>query len=109
MLGFIVAIFVGIICVVLGISNAKGNISSLHSYHRNRVTEENRIPFGKMVGMGTIIIGISVIIMGILSIVSTVTGAEIFTLIGTGVMIVGLVSGMIISFRAMIKYNGGIF
>jgi hypothetical protein len=54
---FVVTALVGIVCIVLGISNMKGNISSLHSYHRSRVSEEDRIPFGKKVGLGTIIIG----------------------------------------------------
>ena len=42
---FIVSALVGIVCIVLGVSNMKGNISSLHSYHRNRVSEEDRILF----------------------------------------------------------------
>ena len=58
---FIVSALVGIVCIVLGVSNMKGNISSLHSYHRNRVSEEDRIPFGKKVGLGTIIIGVGII------------------------------------------------
>ena len=48
---FIVSALVGVVCIVLGISNMKGNISSLHSYHRSRVSEEDRIPFGRMVGL----------------------------------------------------------
>ena len=47
---FIVTALVGVVCIVLGISNMKGNISSLHSYHRNRVSEEDRIPFCKNSG-----------------------------------------------------------
>ncbi|MBQ8331912.1 MAG: hypothetical protein IJX94_05390 [Clostridia bacterium] len=35
---------------VLGIINMTGNISSLHWYHRQRVTKEDRKPFGKLVG-----------------------------------------------------------
>ena len=47
---FIVSALVGIVCIVLGVSNMKGNISSLHSYHRNRVSEEDRILFVRMDG-----------------------------------------------------------
>ena len=47
MAGNIVTFLVGVICIVLGISNMKGNISSLHSYHRNRVSEEDRDPLRK--------------------------------------------------------------
>ena len=109
MAGNIVAFLVGIVCIVLGISNTCGNISSLHSYHRHRVSEEDRIPFGKQVGLGTMIIGIGIIIFSVLSAVTLYTENNIFILIGTAVLIVGIVAGLIISFKAMIKYNKGIF
>ena len=105
----IMTFLVGILCIVIGISNRKGNISSLHSYHRNRVSEEDRIPFGKQVGLGMILIGISIIPFSILLALTLYTGNDLFTLIGTAVLIVGLVVGLIISFKAMIKYNKGIF
>ena len=106
---FIVSALVGVVCIALGISNMKGNISSLHAYHRNRVSEEDRIPFGKKVGLGTIIIGVAVIVFSGLSAVTLLTDNEIFTLIGTGILIAGIVVGFIISFKAMIKYNKGLF
>ena len=109
MAGNIVTFLVGVICIVLGISNMKGNISSLHSYHRNRVSEEDRIPFGKQVGLGTIIIGIGVIVFSVLSGVTLYTEKDIFILIGTILLIGAIISGLVISFRAMIKYNKGIF
>ena len=109
MVEYIVTFLVGVIFIVLGISNMKGNISSLHSYHRNRVSEEDRIPFGKQVGLGTIIIGISIIIFSVMSAVTLYTENNIFTLVGTAVLIVGIIVGLIISFKAMIKYNKGIF
>lgn len=109
MAGFVVTFIVGIVCIAIGISNRKGNISSIHSYHRSRVSEADRIPFGKQVGLGTIIIGIGVILFSILSAVTVYTGKEFFVIIGTGLLIVGILVGLIISFRAMIKYNKGIF
>ena len=107
--GNIVAFLVGVVCIVLGISNMRGNISSLHSYHRHRVFEEDRIPFGKQVGLGTMIIGIGIIIFSVMSALTLYTENKIFTLIGTAVLIVGIVVGLIMSFKAMIKYNKGIF
>ena len=109
MAGNIVAFLVGIVCIVLGISNMRGNISSLHSYHRHRVSEEDRIPFGKQVGLGIVVIGIGIIIFSVLSTVTLYTENNIFILIGNAVLIVGIVAGLIISFKAMIKYNKGIF
>ena len=105
----IVTFLVGIVCIGIGISNMRGNISSLHSYHRHRVSEEDRIPFGKQVGLGTMIVGIGIIIFSILSTVTLYTEHDIFVLIGIAVLIVGIVVGLIISFKAMIKYNKGIF
>ena len=109
MAGNIVTFLVGVICIVLGISNMKGNISSLHSYHRNRVSEEDRIPFGKQVGVGTIIIGIGIIVFSVLSAVTLYTENDIFILLGTVLLISAIIIGLVISFRAMIKYNKGIF
>ena len=109
MSGNIVTFLVGVVCIVLGISNMRGNISTLHSYHRHRVSEEDRIPFGKQVGLGTMVIGVGIIIFSVLSTVTLYTENNIFILIGTAVLIVGIVAGLIISFKAMIKYNKGIF
>lgn len=109
MTSYIITFFVGVLCIVLGISNMRGNISSLHSYHRHRVSEEDRIPFGKQVGLGTIIIGTGIIIFSILSPLTLYTNKNIFTLVGTAILIIGIIVGIIISFRAMIKYNKGIF
>lgn len=109
MVGNVVTFLVGVICIVLGFSNTKGNISSLHSYHRNRVSEADRVPFGKQVGLGTIIIGIGIILFSILSAVTLYTEKDVFILIGTVLLIGSIIIGLVISFRAMIKYNKGIF
>ena len=109
MAGNIVTFLVGVICIVLGISNMKGNISSLHSYHRNRVSEEDRIPFGKQVGLGTIIIGIGIMVFSALSAITLYTENNVFVLVGTALLIGAIIIGLVISFRAMIKYNKGIF
>lgn len=105
----IATFIVGIICIAIGISNMRGNISSLHSYHRSRVSEEDRIPFGKQVGLGMIIIGTGIIVFSILSSVSLYTENDILILAGTVLLVISLIIGLVISFRAMIKYNKGIF
>ncbi len=109
MIASISTFIIGIICIVLGVSNMRGNISSLHSYHRHRVSEEDRIPFGKKVGLGTIIIGVAIIVFSILSAITLYTDNQIFISVGTVILIAGLVVGIVISFAAMIKYNKGIF
>ena len=94
----ILAVIVGIVCIVIGISNRKGNLSMLHSYHKNNVSEEDRIPFGKLVGLGMIIVGVALAVYGGLSLVSAAA-------IGNAVLIVGLVVGLGLAFYAMKKYN----
>ena len=105
----VVTAVIGVVCIVIGISNRKGNISMLHSYHRKRVAEEDRVPFGKLVGLGMIIIGIALLLMGGLSFAATALQAKTYATIGNVVLIVGLVAGIGVSFYAMIKYNKGIF
>ena len=108
-MSYVGAIVVGAICIVLGILNMRGNISSLHSYHRRRVSEEDRIPFGKRIGLGTVICGVSLALFGVLEAVSEKTGNQALVLVGTVLLIIGLIVGLVLSFWAMIKYNKGIF
>ena len=102
-------IIIGIIISILGFFNMKGNISSVHWYHRSRVTEESRLPFGRMIGFGTIMIGIGIVIFGCLNFVAQQTQKEIFVTIGSVIVIIGILAGLALSFYAMIKYNKGIF
>ena len=109
MIGYIVAILVGVICIILGISNMKGNISSLHSYHRHRVSEENILPYGKKIGLGTIIIGVGIVAMGGFSIASSLLNMPALVIVGTVLLVAALIIGLALSIYAMVKYNGGIF
>lgn len=109
MFEFIGPFLIGILCIVIGISNRKGNISLLHSYHRKRVLDKDKIPMGKMVGLGTIIIGSSIIINSIFSYISFYTKNEFFYSIGSILLGIGLTVGIFISISAIIKYNKGLF
>ena len=109
MTGFIISSLIGALCIVLGISNMRGNITSLHSYHRHRVSEEDRLPFGRRVGLGTIIVGAGIILFSAMGCISLYTKNDTLTLIGTAILFIGIIIGMILVFGAMKKYNGGIF
>jgi len=109
MVAFFTLLGLGILVSVLAVINMTGNISSLHSYHRHRVTEENRKPFGRLVGLGTLIIGLAMIAFGVLFLIFEKTQIEALVFIGTALLIACIVVGMAISFYAMKKYNGGIF
>lgn len=109
MIEFVVAFLVGVFCIVIGIFNMKGNIEMLHSYHRKRVSEEDRLPFGKLVGKGMIFMGVSIMIFSVLSALTLYLENDVYTIIGVVIMAVGFIVGLGMAFYAMIKYNKGIF
>lgn len=106
---FITTLIFGLLICILGAINMTGNISSLHWYHRHRVTEEDRKPYGRLVGLGTLIIGASFIIFSALYLVFDKTQNSVLVTVGTVELIAGVIVGLVLSFYAMIKYNKGIF
>ena len=92
----------GVLIVCLGIMNFKGNISSIHWYNRRKVAKENEKQYGKYMGIGTIIIGSSLILNSILQMIF---GLEIFYCI----IVIGVVVGLGFILYSQIKYNKGIF
>lgn len=109
MAAFLISAAVGAVLVILGISNMKGNINSIHWYHRQRVTEENKAVFGKLMGIGTIVCGISIFLFGLLSALAELTEQSIFMTAGSYVTIAGLAVGIGIFIYTTIKYNKRIF
>ena len=109
MMTFFVTVGIGLVLCIIGAINMTGNISSIHSYHRHRVTEENKKPFGRLVGVGTVLIGIAVIVYGALLLAHEKTQSNVLTIIGTAELIVAIAIGLAINFYAMFKYNKGIF
>ena len=105
----IVTLIVGALICFLGVRNMMGDISSLHSYHRSRVSPEDVKPFGKMVGLGTLLCGVGVLIMSAFSFIASLSGIDALVIVGTVLMMVGIVVGCVISFYAMKKYNKGVF
>ena len=109
MIEIVVTLIVGILCIAMGISNMKGNISTLHSYHRNRVSEEDRIPFGRKVGLGTVIIGTSISVFSAFAAVTLHTDNQLYIKIGYAVLTAGMLPGILITLLAIKKYNKSIF
>ena len=106
---YIIPAVLGAVIIAFGIMNIHGNISMLHRYHRKRVTEEDRIPFGKTVGIGTIIAGASLLLRTCFSLAADTMNSPQLESAGTIVFTVVFVIGLAIMVFAMIKYNKGVF
>lgn len=102
-------IAIGIFLTIIGVINMSGNISMLHSYHRNNVKEEDKKPFGKVVGLGGIICGVTIIIKGVIDFIEDYAKIESLKLVSNVVLIVGLLLGLGLSTYAIIKYNKRLF
>ena len=108
-IGCITTLAIGIICIVIGITNMRGNISSLHSYHRHRVAPEDVPAFGKAVGAGTVTVGASVSLLCPFLILAEKLENQLLITAGTVLLIIGVAIGIFISLRAIVKYNKGLF
>lgn len=58
---FVSFLLIGVILAILGITNFKGNISSIHWYNRRKVAEIDIPKYGRCIGVGTLIMGLSLI------------------------------------------------
>ena len=103
---YITMLVLGILIIPLGIMNIKGNISSIHWYNRTRITEETRPKYGKLMGIGTVVISAGLIISAIINIMMD---AEIAITISGGITLVSVIVGVGFMLYAQIKYNKGIF
>ena len=100
-MGNLMLLIIGLLISVLGLVNIKGNISTIHSYNRRKVKEEDIPKYGKAVGTGTLIMGIGLLIAFVVSFLSE----EAITYIVLPLFVVGLAFILYGQF----KYNKGIF
>ncbi|MBQ9773600.1 MAG: hypothetical protein IJW30_02950 [Clostridia bacterium] len=106
---FLSTLILGLLLSVLGVVNMTGNVVSLHWYHRHRVSEEDRKPFGKRVGIGTLLCGISCIFFGTMTLLGEKTEVAVLGIVGAAGMVTGIAVGLVLMFHAIIKYNKGLF
>ncbi len=97
-----ILLVMGAFISITGLINISGNISTIHSYNRRKVREEDIPKYGKAVGTGTLIIGISMIIAFVLSLLDQV-------ILLSYVILAGIVLGLGFILYAQFKYNKGIF
>lgn len=98
----IILIIIGVAIIILGIINITGNISTIHYYQRRKVKEEDVPKYGKWIGSGTVVVGFSIAIIGILLMILKNENIYYY-------MIPGIVIGLIMMLYAQFKYNRGIF
>ncbi len=99
-------LILGILMVFIGIENVKGNIASIHWYNRRRITEETRPKYGKLMGVGTLIIAGGLIFSAILNMLVRM---NVVVVISSAITLITVIVGILIMLYAQIKYNKGIF
>ncbi len=98
----IVLLILGIMISVLGMVNISGNISTIHSYNRKRVRDEDIPRYGRIMGVGSLIIGIALIIAYVMKVMNSSISEDY-------VLIPALILGVIVMLYGQIRYNKGIF
>ena len=94
----------GVICILLGIFNMRGNIGTIHWYNRRNVTKENQKAYCMFVGLGTLIIGVAMIVAAVIQ----TSGSTAAIATGGIVIGVGFLIGMTLILYAQFKYNKGL-
>lgn len=99
---FITFILIGIILLVCGILNIRGNISTIHSYNRRKVVKADIPKYGKCMGIGSLIIGFSFVVCAVFELAFKTDIIEHLVVLGT-------IIGLVIMLYGQFKYNKGIF
>lgn len=97
----IILLVMGLLISAMGIVNICGNVSTIHSYNRRKVAEEDIPKYGRAVGIGTLIIGASLVAAYVLTLLECNMAEYVIipaAVVGLGFIIYG-----------QIKYNKGIF
>ena len=94
-------LIMGILLSVLGAVNIKGNIRTIHSCNRRNVKEEDIPKYGRAIGTGTLIIGVSLAAAFFVSLRNE--SAVSF------IVLPAFAVGLAFILYGQIKYNHGIF
>ena len=100
-MGYVPLLFLGIIISIMGVINLRGNLSTIHWYNRWKVSEADAPKYGKAMGLGTLIIGVSIALTAALQML---LDSEIVY----GITIAGTIIGAAVILYAQLKYNKGI-
>ena len=99
---YIPLLLLGAIFIVISVQNFKGNISTVKRYNRRKVSEADAPKYGKAMGLGTLIMGASIVLTAVLQMIFD--REPIFYVLAAGVLL-----GLAVMICAQFKYNKGIF
>ena len=100
LVGFIVCVLVGALCIVLGILLWKKQmISLIHDYHYRHVSKSDVPAYTRLMGIGLLLIGIGTLLTGIINYAFKAESGWI-------AFCIGFISGLILMHKAQMKYNG---
>ena len=100
-LGCIIEMAVGALCIVLGLLIwLKRKVSILHSYHYKNVKEEDLPAYCRLAGIALMLIGVGIIVAGALNL--------FYLSLWWVPLVVGFTVGFSIFIYAQKKYNGSI-
>ena len=101
--GFVVCMIVGLLCVVLGLLLWKKQMISLvHDYHHKNVQKSDVPAYTRLMGIGLLLIGVGTCLTGIINLAfQTGTGWIAFG--------IGFFAGIGLMIKSQMKYNGSLF
>lgn len=99
---YLLLLFLGLSMCVLGVLNIRGDVSSVHWYNRWRVSTTDLPAYGRIIGKGTLLIGLSV---------SCAAGGQMMYAsdLWWYVLLAGLIIGVSIMIYGQFRYNHGFF
>lgn len=101
--GFVVCMIVGLLCVVLGLLLWKKQMISLvHDYHYKNVQKSDVPAYTRLMGIGLLLIGVGTCLTGIINL-------ALQTDVGWVAFGVGFIAGIWSMSKAQKKYNGSWF
>ncbi len=101
-IGFLVELIVGLICIVLGLLIwKKQKASYIHTYHYKNVRQEDIPAYTRLIGIGLIVIGVGICLTGLLNLFES----PLWWI----PILIGFIAGILVMNKAQKTYNGSWF
>ena len=99
---YLALLILGVLTIGFSIPNLRGNIYTIHWYNRRRVSEADAPRYSRIMGSGTLVMGVSITLTALLQMIFDMEFIYNLTLIGVAI-------GLAVMLYAQFKYNKGIF